>query len=105
MMNQSRKRLRKGWMRGAVALIGLVGLLGVAVPCGQAYEVWVTDQSDTGKDSGGYLHIYDGAKLAVDPSSAKPVQTIDFAGAIGTFCEEATKKAVRRPHMVFFNAK
>ncbi|HEX7766049.1 MAG TPA: hypothetical protein VF443_05010 [Nitrospira sp.] len=68
-----------------------------------AYEVWLTDQSDTGKESGGYLHIYDGAHLAANPSSAKPTTTIDFAGDIGKFCEEATKKAVRRPHMLFFN--
>jgi hypothetical protein len=68
-----------------------------------AYEVWLTDQSDTGKESGGYLHIYDGAQLAANPSSAKPTMTIDFAGDIGKFCEEATKKAVRRPHMLFFN--
>lgn len=75
-----------------------------AVPAAQAYEVWVADQSDTGKESGGYLHIFDGAKLAADPAAAKPTQTIDLAGEIGKFCEEATKKAVRRPHMVFFNA-
>jgi hypothetical protein len=68
-----------------------------------AYEVWLTDQSDTGKESGGYLHIYDGAQLSANPASAKPVTTIDFSGDIGKFCEEATKKAVRRPHMLFFN--
>jgi hypothetical protein len=70
-----------------------------------AYEVWLTDQSDTGKESGGYLHIYDGAQLAANAASAKPAQTIDFAGDLGKFCEEATKKPVRRPHMLFFNAK
>ncbi|MCP9460539.1 MAG: hypothetical protein NNA19_03995 [Nitrospira sp.] len=85
--------------------VALVVLLGAAEPAVHAYEVWVTDQSDTGKESGGYLHIYDGAKLAADPSPAKPVQTLDLSGEIGKFCEEATKKAVRRPHMVFFNAK
>ncbi len=69
-----------------------------------AYEVWLTDQSDTGKESGGFLYIYDGAQLAANPSTAKPTQTIDFSGEIGKFCEEATKKAVRRPHMLFFNA-
>ncbi len=68
-----------------------------------AYEVWLTDQSDTGKESGGYLHIYDGAQLTANPASAKPTMTIDFAGDIGKFCEESTKKAVRRPHMLFFN--
>ena len=73
-------------------------------PAAEAYEVWLTDQSDTGKESGGLLYIYDGAQLAANPSATKPTQTIDFSGEIGKFCEEATKKAVRRPHMLFFNA-
>jgi hypothetical protein len=107
MITRQTKRGRFPWARVARAslALALVGLLGAAAPTVHAYEVWVTDQSDTGKESGGYLHIYDGAKLAADPSAAKPVQTIDLSGEIGIFCEEATKKAVRRPHMVFFNAK
>lgn len=88
----------------AICIAALLVFLGVAAPAAQAYEVWLTDQSDTGKESGGYLHIYDGAKLAADPASAKPAQTIDLSGEIGKFCEDATKKAVRRPHMLFFNA-
>lgn len=84
----------------AAALLGAV----ITVNPAQAYEVWLTDQSDTGKESGGFLYVYDGAQLAANPSAAKPAQTIDFAGDIGKFCEEATKKAVRRPHMLFFNA-
>jgi hypothetical protein len=68
-----------------------------------AYEVWLTDQSDTGKESGGYLYIYDGAQLAANPAGAKPTTTIDLSGEINTFCEAATKKSVRRPHMLFFN--
>ena len=83
--------------------IALFGLLLAADPT-SAYEVWLTDQSDTGKESGGYLYVYDGAQLAANPASAKPTHTIDFSGEIGKFCEEATKKAVRRPHMLFFNA-
>lgn len=67
-----------------------------------AYEVWLADQSDTGKESGGYLHIYDGAQLTADPSGAKPAVTLDLSGDVNTFCEEATKKSVRRPHMLFF---
>src|SRR3954453_17240838 len=82
---------------------GVVLTMLVAAPT-YAYEVWLTDQSDTSKESGGFLHIYDGAQLAANPSSAKPAQTIDFSAEIGKFCEEATKKAVRRPHMLFFNA-
>ena len=85
-------------------LSAMIATLTAAVPAVQAYEVWLTDQSDTGKESGGFLYIYDGAQLAANPSSAKPSQTIDFSGEIGKFCEEATKKAVRRPHMLFFNA-
>ncbi len=89
-----------------VSVIGLVcaGLLFEGISPVGAYEVWLTDQSDTAKESGGFLHVYDGAQLAANPSAAKPAQTIDFAGEIGKFCEEATKKPVRRPHMLFFNA-
>jgi hypothetical protein len=92
------RQLPKGLL--LVALLLGNGTLSVA-----AYEVWLTDQSDTGKESGGFLYIYDGAQLAADPSAAKPTQMIDFSGDLGKFCEEATKKAVRRPHMLFFNAK
>ena len=35
-----------------------------AVAPASAYEVWLTDQSDTAKESGGFLYIYDGAALA-----------------------------------------
>ena len=80
-------------------------LFAAGISNGSAYEVWLTDQSDTGKESGGYLYIYDGAQLAANASSAKPSQTIDFSADLGKFCEEATKKPVRRPHMLFFNAK
>jgi hypothetical protein len=67
-----------------------------------AYEVWITDQSDTAKESGGFLYIYDGAQLAANPGGAKPKTTVDFAGDLGKFCQDATQKAVRRPHMLFF---
>jgi hypothetical protein len=90
--------------RRSICLAAILTVSIAVVPATHAYEVWVTDQSDTGKESGGYLHIFDGAKLAADPAGAKPTQTIDLAGEIGKFCEDATKKAVRRPHMVFFNA-
>jgi len=91
------------WLPQGLALTCL--LFGIGIAPVEAYEVWLTDQSDTGKESGGFLYIYDGAQLAANPASAKPAQTIDFAGDIGKFCEEATKKPVRRPHMLFFNAK
>jgi hypothetical protein len=78
-----------------------VGIGGIA--SASAYEVWLTDQSDTAKESGGFLYIYDGAALAANPAAAKPAVTIDLSGEINTFCETATKKPVRRPHMLFFN--
>lgn len=84
---------------GIVAFLALGGLHFE----GHAYEVWLTDQSDTGKESGGFLHIYDGAQLATNPAPTKPTATIDLAGEINKYCEDATKKPVRRPHMVFFN--
>ncbi|MBH0183160.1 MAG: hypothetical protein HP490_16195 [Nitrospira sp.] len=89
-------------LRQSLCVAALLASLVVATSAAQAYEVWITDQSDTGKESGGFLHIYDGAKLAANPVSAKPLQTIDLSGEINKFCEDATKKAVRRPHMLFF---
>jgi hypothetical protein len=88
--------------RNVVAIVLLIGCL---VPFGappEAYEVWLTDQSDTGKESGGFLYIYDGAQLTANPAAAKPTMTIDLAGDVNKLCEDATKKAVRRPHMLFF---
>lgn len=98
-MNRIRQNARctGGWFGLAVMVL----YLGVSNSA-YAYEVWITDQSDTGKESGGYLYIYDGAQLAANPSSAKPAVTIDLAGDINKFCQDATKKDVRRPHMLFF---
>ena len=87
------------------SVVVFLALLSADIGVSAAYEIWLTDQSDTAKESGGYLHIYDGAQLATNAASAKPAQTIDFAGDLGKFCEETTKKPLRRPHMLFFNAK
>lgn len=91
-------------MMGRMAVGGLLALaLTILLPApARAYEVWITDQSDTGKENGGYVYIYDGASLAANPASAKPTTTIDLGGDINKFCEEATQKPVRRPHMLFF---
>ena len=97
----------RGLSRLTLAIVGSalvwagVGIGGIAPA--SAYEVWLTDQSDTAKESGGFLHIYDGAALAANPATAKPAVTIDLSGEINTFCEATTKKPVRRPHMLFFN--
>ena len=68
----------------------------------QAYEVWLTDQSDTAEKSGGYLYVFDGAQLASNGGQSQPTHTIDLSGEINAFCKKETGKAVRRPHMVFF---
>jgi hypothetical protein len=101
-MKLATRSISRWWLEG---LIVLMLVLGGGIRPAIAYEVWLTDQSDTGKESGGFLYIYDGAQLAANPSAAKPTHTIDFSGDLGKFCEEATKKPVRRPHMLFFNAK
>jgi hypothetical protein len=80
----------------------LIALAGPALPSADAYEVWMLEQSDTAKESGGFLYLYDGAQLAGNPSGAKPTVTMDLGGDVNAFCREATKKAVRRPHMLFF---
>ena len=67
-----------------------------------AYEVWLTDQSDTAEKSGGYLYVFDGAQLASNGGQFQPTHTIDLSGEINAFCKKETGKAVRRPHMVFF---
>jgi hypothetical protein len=51
-----------------------VGIGGIAPA--STYEVWLTDQSDTGKESGGVPYIYDGTALAENPAAAKPAVTI-----------------------------
>ena len=97
------KTIRSVLNRNVVSILFL--LIGCLIPFGalaEAYEVWLTDQSDTGKESGGFLYIYDGAQLTANPTTAKPTVTIDFAGDVNKLCEDATKKAVRRPHMLFF---
>jgi hypothetical protein len=68
----------------------------------QAYEVWLTDQSDTAEKSGGYLYVYDGAQLASSAGQSQPTHKIDLSKEINAFCKKETGKAVRRPHMVFF---
>ncbi len=84
-------------------LFGII--LGMSLSWGisfsEAYEVWVTDQSDTAKESGGFLYVYDGAQLAADPAKAKPTLTIDAAKEINDLCQKSTQKNVRRPHMIF----
>ena len=81
----------------------LCWLLPVLASSAEAYEVWVLDQSDTSQERGGVLFIYEGQALTTRPSEAKPTVRMDLAQEINSFCEAATKKPVRRPHMLFFN--
>lgn len=84
------------WITGIV--------LGIAVGWGtpgHPYEVWLADQSDTAKESGGFLYIYDGAKLAADPANTAPTITMDLSKDVNDLCHTATQKGVRRPHMIF----
>ena len=104
-----RSRIHRQYRLFIVFVIMVVGssLTGLIVPeysilQAHAYEVWLTEQSDTGDKSGGTLYIYDGRQLLANPSAATPLMKIDFAGNIDAFCRKATKKGVRRPHMIFF---
>src|SRR5437667_1256156 len=65
-----------------------------------AYEVWVIDQSDSSKDGGGTLYIYDGESLAKDAKSAK-AEKVDLGDKFAEACKEAGGYP-KRPHMIFF---
>lgn len=70
------------------------------VPAAVPYEVWMIDQSDSSKDGGGTLYIYDGAALAADPKAAKAA-TVDLGDKFAEACKEAGGYP-KRPHMIFF---
>ncbi len=89
-------------MKKPYGMLGII--LGFVVVWGTpslAYEVWLADQSDTAKESGGFLYIYDGAKLAADPADTPPTVTMDLSKDVNDFCRKSTQKGVRRPHMIF----
>lgn len=66
-----------------------------------AYEVWALDQSDSSKDGGGTLYIYDGAALAADAKSAK-AEAVDLGGTFAEACKDVPGGSPKRPHMLFF---
>ncbi len=82
-------------------LLGII-LIFVCPSIAQTYEVWITDQSDSVTDSGGFLYIYDAETLVGNPSDAKPSAILDLSTDVNALCQETTQKTVRRPHMVFF---
>lgn len=73
------------------------------------HEVWVLDQSDTGKsnpsntsappDHGGRVYIYDGEALRSLGSSASAIDVVELAGATATLCFDRTGSRPVRPHM------
>jgi hypothetical protein len=73
-----------------------------AVPApAAAYEVWAIEQSDSSKDGGGTLYIYDGQALTSDAKSAKP-ETIDLGDKFAEACKDVAGGYPKRPHMIFF---
>ena len=66
-----------------------------------AYEVWALDQSDSSKDGGGTLYIYDGAALAADAKNAK-AEAVDLGGKFAEACKDVPGGFPKRPHMLFF---
>ncbi len=73
---------------------------GPAAPPVADYEVWAIDQSDSSKDGGGTLYIYDGLGLAANPKTAKP-ETVDLGDKFAEACKEAGGYP-KRPHMILF---
>ncbi|HXV85764.1 MAG TPA: hypothetical protein VD793_03645, partial [Gemmatimonadales bacterium] len=71
---------------------------------GQAFEVWLIDQSDTrGKSFGGTLYVFDGADLTgPNPAGAQPRERIDLSTEAASMCLAATGANPVRPHMVLF---
>jgi hypothetical protein len=103
-------------LAGAVAVMATVTIAAAALLLGSGsgtqavaaasdpYEVWYIDQNDTrsGPNRGGLLHIYGGPDLERDAATAVP-ETIDLGGAVSDFCEAETGAAPVRPHMLAFN--
>jgi hypothetical protein len=76
-----------------------------SAPAADPFEVWLIDQSDTaGRTYGGTVYIHSGrAVTGPDPSTARPVHTIDLAGETAALCSVQTGANPVRPHMLTFN--
>jgi hypothetical protein len=90
----------------SVLLLGAGAVLAADAPAAPAaaappYEVWAIDQSDSSKDGGGTLYIYDGAALAADAKSAK-AETVDLGDKFNEACKDTGGGYPKRPHMIFF---
>lgn len=88
------------------ALALLVAALGAAAVARASrhqggHEVWAVDQSNTnGKQSGGTLYIYDGARL-----TSRAPERIDLGAATEELCLRETGSAPVRPHMLLFSPR
>lgn len=73
---------------------------------GAGHEVWLVDQSNTDPapvpTHGGRIHIYDGADLRGDTSSAT-AEVVELSAATAELCRESTGTNPVRPHMIYFN--
>lgn len=89
-------------------------LLGAPPGNGNAFEVWIIDQSNTrdengngsivdSVDSGGTLYIYEGNKLNGQAAANVSPEVIDLGVAARDLCVAQTGTASIRPHMMFFN--
>jgi len=69
-------------------------------------EVWVVDQSNTdGLTYGGAIHIFAVPDLMGEAAAkARPIASIDLAGATAALCMAQTGANPVRPHMLFFNS-
>src|SRR5438094_4415626 len=65
-----------------------------------AYEVWAIDQSDSSKDGGGTLYIYDGQTLASDAKSAK-AETIDLGDKFAEACKDVSGGEYKMHHIIY----
>ncbi|KAI9034605.1 hypothetical protein DFJ74DRAFT_649987 [Hyaloraphidium curvatum] len=70
------------------------------------HEVWVLDQSDTGRVNstalpsfGGRIYIYDGEHLRTNVVNASVYEVIELAGLTTTLCLSKTNARPVRPHM------
>lgn len=84
------------------------GLLALAAGASRArdYEVWLVDQSNSfGLNYGGYVHIWDGARLEGKAASkAEPADILDLGAETAALCLANTGSNPVRPHMLFFNS-
>ncbi|MGQ0650148.1 MAG: hypothetical protein ACT4P7_21565 [Gemmatimonadaceae bacterium] len=69
-------------------------------------EVWLVDQSNTnGLTYGGAIHVFAVSDLMGESAAkAKPIATINLAGATAALCLAQTGVNPVRPHMLFFNS-